>query len=288
MRPTYLGLFSRLMRLRLSFFVALSAATGHAAAAYRLSWEMLIPAVGCMLLAGGSSALNQYQERELDALMQRTSGRPIPSGAMSARLVLATSLALIAAGLGWLAWLAGAWATVFGVGALVLYNGLYTWMKRWTAFAAVPGAVIGGLGPAIGWAAAGGEIASPALLAIFLVFYLWQVPHFWLLSLNFPDDYREAGLPDPVAILGRDRLFRLVVVWSVSTSVATLLLPFFGLLNSLALYLILCISALSLAGLLLRTLQRGDNERKRFRMGFAGINMFVLVTMLLLIVESSL
>jgi protoheme IX farnesyltransferase len=279
---------ARLTRVRLSFFVALSAATGHAAAAYRLSWEMLVPAAGCILLAGGSSALNQYQERGLDALMRRTRSRPIPAGEMHPRTALLVSLALIGAGLALLGLLGGTWAALFGALAILLYNGLYTWMKRWSAFAAVPGAVIGGLGPAIGWVSGGGEVTSSALLAIFLVFYLWQVPHFWLLSLNFPDDYRAAGLPDPVAVLGRDRLFRLVVVWSTCTAFATLLLPLFGLLHSLALYLILCASALSLALLLFRTQRRDGADQRRFRVGFAGINFFVLVTMLLLIVESGL
>jgi protoheme IX farnesyltransferase len=275
---------ARLFRLRLSLFVALSAATGHAAAAYRLGWEILLPSLACVLLAAGSSALNQWQERDRDGQMSRTRNRPIPTGVIAPNQALAVAFALIVVAIALLAACCGAWATLFGISAVVLYNGLYTWMKRWTAFAAVPGAVIGALGPAIGWVAAGGAPQSPALLAIAMVFFLWQVPHFWLLSLNYPADYRDAGYPNVVERMGGDRLYRVGLIWIACTAVATLSLPLFGLLNSGVLYLVLCGFAALLGGVLLRTVRRPI----RYRVGFTSVNMFVLATMILLIVESGL
>lgn len=279
---------TRLFRLRLSIFVALSAATGHAAAAFRLGWDILVPTFACILLAAGSSALNQYQERKLDGQMRRTSDRPIPAGNISPTHALVIALSLIGAAILVLALFCGGWATLFGVCAVVLYNGLYTWMKTWTAFAAVPGAVIGALGPAIGWVAAGGAPQSPALLAIATVFFLWQVPHFWLLNLNNPSDYRDAGYPSPVDSMGGERLYRVGLIWIACTAVATLSLPLFGLLSSTTLYLPLCASAVLLVGLLLRTMRQATPELARYRMSFTGVNVFVLVTMVLLIVESGL
>jgi len=276
----------RLTRYRLSLFVALSAAAGFSAAAMRLTWGILLPSFACVLLAGGASALNQIQERKLDGRMSRTRSRPIPSGRITPNQAVAISLVLIGAAFVVLALWCGPWAFLFGVSALGLYNGIYTRMKRWTAFAAVPGAAIGALGPAIGWVAAAGPIRSPTLLALAMVFFLWQVPHFWLLNLSFPRDYGKAGYPSAVDCLGQDRLFRMAVVWMTSTALATLSLPLFGLLTGSSVYLVLSAATVLLSGLLLRMVIRPALGTMRYRMSFAGINMFVLVTMILLIVES--
>lgn len=284
----YLDALGRLFRLRLSLFVALSAATGHAAAAFRLDWDILLPTLACLLLAAGSSALNQFQERKLDGQMSRTRARPIPSGSISPNQAIIIALSLIGAAIVVLAVFCGGWATLFGVCAVFLYNGLYTWMKRWTAFAAVPGAVIGALGPAIGWVAAGGAPQAPALLAIGTVFFLWQVPHFWLLNLNHPSDYRDAGYPNPVDLMGGYRLYRVGLIWIACTALATLTLPLFGLLSSSVLYLPLCVFAALMVGVSLRTLRQAARGIARYRVSFASVNMFVLVTMILLIVESGL
>ena len=283
-----LKLLGQLTRLRLSLFVALSAATGFAVATYRLTWGILVPSLACVLLAAGCSMLNQYQERKLDAVMSRTRYRPIPSGRVSPLYALTISIALIGSAIFVLALWCGLLATIFGMSAVVLYNGVYTWMKRRSAFAAVPGAVIGALGPAIGWVAGGGAVWSPTLLALATVFFLWQVPHFWLLSLNYPSDYRDAGYPSPIDSMGGDRLYRVGLMWIACTAVATLSLPLFGLLSSVALYLVLCATAALLAGVLLRTAWRPTLDSVRYRVSFAGVNMFVLVTMILLIVESGL
>lgn len=276
----------RLTRYRLSLFVALSAAAGFSAAAMRLTWGILVPSFACVLLAGGASALNQLQERKLDGSMSRTRSRPIPSGRIAPKQAAAISLILIGAALVVLALWCGPWAFLFGISALGLYNGIYTRMKRWTAFAAVPGATIGALGPAIGWVAAGGAIRSPTLMALGMVFFLWQVPHFWLLSLSFDRDYGNAGYPSAVERLGQDRLFRVAVVWMACTALATLSLPLFGLLTGGSVYLVLSSATVLLSGLLLRMVIRPALGNSRYRISFAGINVFVLVTMILLIVES--
>ena len=283
-----LRLLAQLTRIRLSIFVALSAATGFAVATYRLTWGILVPSLGCVLLAAGCSMLNQYQERKLDAVMSRTRSRPIPSGDVAPRHALAFSIVLIISAMFVLAVWCGLLATLFGLSALVLYNGIYTPMKRRFAFAAVPGALVGAMGPAIGWVAGDGAVLSPTLLALTTVFFLWQVPHFWLLSLNYPTDYAEAGYPSAVTRMGMDRLYRVGLTWITCTAVATLSLPLFGLLSSVALYLVLCATAVLLGGLLLKIALRPALDSVRYRVSFAGVNVFVLVTMILLIVESGL
>ncbi|MFC1529769.1 protoheme IX farnesyltransferase [Gemmatimonadota bacterium] len=279
---------SRLARLRLSGFVALSTATGYVTAWGDLSPALLGPALAALLLAAGASALNQYQERDLDARMDRTRDRPIPSGRISPGKVLGFSLLSIAVALLMLALTGGTLPLVLGAIAIISYNGLYTRLKRRTAFAAIPGALIGSLGPAIGWTAAGGTLDSKALLAIMLVFYLWQVPHFWLLNLRYPDDYAGAGYPCPVEVMGRKRLTRLTAVWISSAAIASLLFPLFGFFRSAGLYVILCVAVVTLGTMLIGMFRsQGANEQK-LRLGFASVNLYVLVTMLLLLADRGL
>ena len=279
---------SRLARLRLSGFVALSAATGYVTAWGELSPALLWPSFSCLMLAAGASALNQYQERDLDGRMSRTRDRPIPSGLIPETNVLIFALILITCGLVLLTATSGTLPLMLGCAAVLFYNGIYTPLKKRTAFAAVPGALIGSLGPAIGWTAAGGALDSKALLAIMLIFYLWQVPHFWLLNLRHPGDYTGAGYPCPVAVLGRKRLMRLVVIWISAAAVTSLMLPLFGFFRNVGLYVILCVAVVTLGTLLTGMLRsQGPNEQK-LRLGFASVNIYVLVTMLLLLADRGL
>src|SRR5574341_2694095 len=160
-----------LCRIGVSALAACSAATGYILSSHQPSAAMMVPAAGVFLLASGSSALNQFQERRTDALMERTRKRPLPTGVMRPMHALIVSLMLMAAGLILLG-TAGMGAVFLGLSAILWYNGLYTWLKKKTAFAAVPGAVIGAVPPAIGWTAAGGALPDAGLFALCALFDL--------------------------------------------------------------------------------------------------------------------
>jgi protoheme IX farnesyltransferase len=193
---------------------------------------MIVPVIGVFLLACGSSALNQYQERGIDARMERTRHRPVPSGDITAGHAITLSLILITAGLFFLIYNVGMVAFGLGMGAVLWYNGAYTYLKKKTAFAAVPGALVGSIPPAIGWVSGGGDLFSPRLLALCLLFFLWQVPHFWLLILRHGKEYEEAGLPSLTGLLSRAQISRITFVWIFATAAAGLLLPLYGMGNS--------------------------------------------------------
>lgn len=215
--------------------LALTTAASAAASGLILSRSPTITVgasfLGVFLLACGASALNQMQERDLDSAMERTRKRPIPAGAVSLRAATALALFALSAGVCTLL-AAGLPSLLLGLFALVWYNGLYTPLKRRTAFASLFGALVGAIPPAIGWTAAGGTLLDPRLFALSMLLLLWQVPHFWQLLLDREQDYRQAGLPVFTDILPAARLKRIVFLWTAATSVVPLLLPLYGIVRS--------------------------------------------------------
>ncbi|MCI0451749.1 MAG: protoheme IX farnesyltransferase, partial [Candidatus Latescibacteria bacterium] len=221
-----IGLVLELSKVRIAVLSTASAVTGWLLAAGSFSFEMLPAVAGVFLLAAGAGSLNQYQERDLDALMHRTARRPIPSGRMRARTALWIALALVAVGA--LCLVPHPIAALLGVFTLLWYNGVYTPLKRVSAFAAIPGGLVGAIPPVIGWVAAGGHPADPRILAVAFFFFVWQVPHFWLLLLRIGDDYARAGLPTITSLFSRRQLARIIYVWMIATAVACVSMPMFG------------------------------------------------------------
>jgi protoheme IX farnesyltransferase len=154
---------------------------------------LLHTVIGTALVASGASALNQYVERDADARMRRTAGRPLPSGRIAPGPALVFAWALSAVGVLYLFVLVNAPAALVEAGTLLLYAFVYTPLKRVTSLSTLLGAVPGALPILAGWVAAGGSLRDPAAWAIFAVLFLWQIPHFLALAWMFRDDYRHAG-----------------------------------------------------------------------------------------------
>ena len=168
--------------------------------------------LGTALAAGGAAALNQWMERKEDALMARTSSRPLP-----AKLVLPqaafcfgmflSSLGLVILGLG-----TNFWAMGFTFATLLIYLLFYTPLKKRSAWAIEVGAVAGALPPLIGWVAAAG---TPSVYGwiLFGILFTWQLPHFMAIAWNFRDDYSKGGFKlhrlgdDTGYLLSRKSLF---------------------------------------------------------------------------------
>ena len=148
--------------------------------------------VGTALVASGTNALNQWWERDADALMQRTRRRPLPSGRLSpvAAFVFAWAIGLL--GVGYLLWAVNAITALLAAATLLSYVFLYTPLKRRTPHSLLVGAVPGALPILGGWTAAGGAL-TPAAWALFGILFLWQLPHFLALAWMYRDDYRRGG-----------------------------------------------------------------------------------------------
>jgi protoheme IX farnesyltransferase len=221
-----------LCRTTLSLFAACSAATGFFLGPYHRIAGGLAPATAVFLLACGASAMNQFQERDIDEKMERTRRRPLPSGIITPQQAVSLALMLMISGLLLLVMAGNVAAMALGLFALLWYNGIYTHLKRITAYASVPGAFVGAIPPAIGWTAAGGALSDVRLLVLCLVFFMWQIPHFWLLIVRRGDEYQKAGLPSLAGVMSAAQISRVTFVWIFAASVACLLLPLYGTTRS--------------------------------------------------------
>ena len=273
-----------LTKFRIALFAVLSTSAGFILATQGLSSEMMTPVLGVFFLACGSCALNQYQERQRDRLMERTRGRPIPTLRLNPDTALKIALVLLFLG----AFILLKWTKgiAFGLGALALfwYNGLYTFLKRKTAFAVIPGALVGAIPPLVGWVSGGGDILNPQILAVAFFFFIWQIPHFWLLLQNFGEDYEKAGFPSLTRIFTPTQLRRITFTWIFATAVACLVIPLFGLVTSSGVQVGFLVAGFWLvwkALMLLRSHHLGFSLRPAFN----SMNAYVLLVIFLLTLD---
>jgi protoheme IX farnesyltransferase len=221
--------YLQLVRPRLALLVLATVGAGWLLAAGREpDWPPLAHAlIGTALLFAGASALNQWLERHRDALMPRTANRPLPAGRLQPAEVLVLGGLLSAGGLAYLLALRQPLAAGLGAFALVSYVGLYTPLKRRTPLNTLIGAVPGAVPPLIGWAAARGCLDSRAL-ALFLIVFLWQVPHFLAIAWIYRDQYARAGLrvlsaADPQGVYTGRQMVRYTVVLVLASLMPTAL-----------------------------------------------------------------
>jgi protoheme IX farnesyltransferase len=148
--------------------------------------------IGTALVAGGASALNQYVERDLDALMLRTRNRPLPGGRVQPNDALLFSALISMVGVGYLVFFVNFLTGLIGVFTLAGYVFVYTPLKTRTALCTLIGAFPGAAPPLMGWTAARGELDAGAL-TLFAILFLWQMPHFFAIAWIFTDDYKRGG-----------------------------------------------------------------------------------------------
>ncbi len=181
-----------LTKVRLAFVVVLSAIAGYFMGPGEFSLiQLLLLLVGGFLVTGASNAFNQVIEHNLDRLMDRTSGRPIPAGRMSVWEAVFTASVFAIAGLVCLAminWL----SVVLGFLALFVYVVIYTPLKQITPWAVFVGAFPGAIPPMLGYIAASGTFGLEAGI-LFAVQFIWQFPHFWAIAWVVDEDYEKAG-----------------------------------------------------------------------------------------------
>ncbi len=281
----YLTLFTSLGKIRITIPVALTAFTGYLV--YKGTWDagVLWPAIGVFFLATGSSAFNHYQEKKYDARMNRTRKRPIPSGRISAFHTYILAFLLCLTGALILYFKTNETAFVIGLITLVWYNLIYTYLKRITAFAVIPGSIIGALPPIIGWTAADGAWYDTRILALAFFFFIGQIPHFWLLLIEYGKEYEQAGFPTLTRIFSRTQLKNLTFIWILASAISALVLPLYHTLTGEISIILLIFSTIFLILFYLYELSPLRKELNA-RRSFVIINIFYLFVMLLLCTEN--
>ena len=201
----------------LSFAVSLSALFAYIMAKGEIGADMFIATFSVLLVAMGVSTLNQVQEYREDSKMDRTKNRPIAAGRLSPRTGTIIAVILIIMSFGLIYSLLGLTGINFFGFAFIWYNLMYTPLKKRSALAVVPGAILGVIPPAIGWLAAGHTLFELEFMALAVYYFIWQVPHFWLLVMLFHGDYKDGGYPTAMRLFGEGTLQRLTFVWLMLT-----------------------------------------------------------------------
>jgi len=218
-------------------------------------WTLL----GGTFAAAGSSALNQYIDRELDKNMQRTAKRPLADGRLTAAEGLSYGLALCLISYYVMAGFVNLLAAFLSLVGIVYYVILYSvLLKKTTVQNIVIGGGAGAIPPMVGWAAATGHLGLAAWI-LFAIVFMWTPPHFWALAIVRMKDYEKAGVPMMPVVHGEEKTRRHILVYTIELIAVTLLLPIFNLAGTVYL-----ISALVLGAFLLyaawRVFKVGGNK----------------------------
>ena len=276
-------IFFELAKVRISLPVALSALTGYTLFTRMFDAQAVWLALGVFFMAGSSGVINHWQERDVDSQMPRTKNRPLPTGKISAQnafilaMVLAFFGSLVLLLTNPLPALSFSWLTLF------CYNVVYTPLKKITAFAVIPGSMVGALPPVIGWTGAGGSITSEIILLVAAFFFIGQIPHFWLLLLMFGKEYKMANLPSLNQIFNEGQIKRVTYTWILTTLASAFLVIFLVMGNKLIMFLLLFYIFYLLSSLTLAVFFQKEFSVK---LSFYKLNFLYLFMMIFLIVDS--
>lgn len=276
--------FSELIKFRITVLVSFTTGLGYILGAKEMGYTFFSVVAGIFLLACASSALNHWQERDTDALMDRTKFRPIPSGRIEPRAVLLIAVLLLLAGSVILFTATNTAALLVGLVTFVWYNGIYTPIKKKTAFAIIPGAVVGALPPVAGWAAAGGDVLDYRIMIIAAYMFVWQIPHFWLLLLLYGEDYQKGGFPVLSRIFSNEQLKRITFTWLLATVLIALLIPMFLYLYNFFTMPVIIFISIGMVAVSFRFLF-SSLERKNIRASFLAINFYTLLLISILSID---
>ncbi|WP_457576299.1 UbiA family prenyltransferase [Desulfomarina sp.] len=269
-----------LAKIVLCSLIGCSALFGYLLAASDVSSSAFITGLGIFFLAAGCGTLNSIQERRLDRFFARTRKRPLAEGRVGVSFSFFQAIVLCVGGLLLLWSVSANFLPLFiALLAVVLYNGVYTPLKRRTVLAIIPGAVCGALPPCIGWLVGGGRpLAFEAFLLFFLLF-LWQVPHFWLILLRHGEDYKKNIIPSFFSLFGENVIKRFFVTWIGSLAAVMILFTVLPTANQVVVRFLVLINGLVLLSCFFSGLA-GEGP-SRYRHLFGVLNFSLLFHMVI-------
>jgi len=280
-RLGFLNATAEIVKLRITVLVSFTTALGYILAVDIIGTAVIFAPLGIFLLACGSAAINHYQEKSIDKLMSRTNKRPLPTGEVKPDFVLTLSAGAIISGSIILFIFTNLTTLIIGLVTLFWYNVIYTPLKRKTALAVIPGSLVGALPPLAGWAAGGGNIFDFNIIYVSLYFFLWQIPHFWLLLIVYGDDYKKAGFPVLNDVFGIKMLKLLTAFWIILSMFFAAGTSFAGIINNEIIRYILVTAAGFVTFFALSDIKKEISNKNTFRL-FIAVNSFTLLYIFLL------
>jgi protoheme IX farnesyltransferase len=270
--------FKEITKAKLAISVVFSSLAGYFLGAYQIEWiSLLLLAFGGYCMVGASNAYNQVIEKDLDALMNRTKNRPIPSGRMSVNTAMVVAIALTILGVVAL-YLLSPKTAMFGAISIFLYTSVYTPLKTKTPLSVFVGAFPGAIPFMLGWVAATDDFGiEPGTL--FMIQFFWQFPHFWALGWMLDEDYKRGGfkmLPTGKKDAGTALQIILYTIWMIVISI----MPAFGFTGRLHLSIpaavIVLLSGLVMLFFAFKLYEKRDNVSAR-RLMLASVTYISLI-----------
>jgi protoheme IX farnesyltransferase len=236
LKPTLLSDLKAVTKMGLSLSVVFSSLAGYLLGADTIDYKVLVLlAFGGYFMVGASNVFNQIIEKDLDALMERTKNRPIPSGRLSVKAAFVLACVLTVLGIGIL-YSINKQTAMFGAISIFLYTSAYTPLKTKTPLSVFVGAIPGAIPFMLGWVAATNDFGiEPGTL--FMLQFFWQFPHFWAIGWVLHDDYQKAGfnlLPTGKRDKGTAMQAILYTIWTIIVSI----IPVFGFTGKLQLTIV--------------------------------------------------
>jgi protoheme IX farnesyltransferase len=222
----------------------------------------ILTLIGIALAAASANTLNAYVERDLDGLMERTAGRPLPSGRLTPRsaLIFGWLLGIAAMLLLWA--IAGVATAGVAIASILYYVFVYTvWLKPRSAWNTVVGGAAGAAAPLIADVAVNGSIGAPGLLLFAIVFF-WQPPHVWAITLYRKADYAAAGIPMLPNVIGDEGTRRWMLICTVGLVPVTVAPGFLGLLGPIYMTVAVCMNVWFLSAAILLAHRRTDDAAR--------------------------
>ena len=228
-----LGVYLELAKVRIIELLLITTVPAMvvAAAGWPGTWLVVATLIGGTLSAAGANTINQVIDADIDRVMERTKGRPLPTGRIGPGGALAFGVGLGLAGFVWLWVTVNLPAALLSTAGLVFYVFVYSlFLKRSSAQNIVVGGAAGAAPVLVGWAAVTGTLALPAWVMFAIVFF-WTPPHFWALAMRYRQDYAAAGVPMLPVIVGDHRTALHIVVYSIVLAGVSLLLVPLGVVG---------------------------------------------------------
>jgi protoheme IX farnesyltransferase len=243
------------------------------------------------LLSKGAATLNNIQDINLDKKLNRTKGRPLPAGLVHWSLALLISLILIGTSFSIMISLkASSYLLVMSGVSIVVYNLLYTYTKRVSTISIFPGAVCGMLPPYLGWLIHNNGLMSFPIFVVMMILFVWQFPHFWLITRFNEKDYGHLNptLPAMLKLFDSDQFNRIILIWVLFYALVTLFLPMTTALELLISKYLIVGNAFFISMIAFWLFFRLEEHAKFYKKLFMNINFSLLNIIIVFIIDRAL